>query len=295
MSERNGIGQLFLYDFTTSSETQLTSAALGDSAPVISPDGKTLAFVRDGKELRALDLASKQERVLAKGYLSRSNRGLAWSPDNRWVAYIGVTNPSFRNIFAVPAEGGESRAVTAMPNGNANNVSWSPDGTYIIFNTNQRTEPGEAVRVDLILKTPRFREDRFRDLFRRSRRVAQRRAQTTRDDSAASGRDSGGHRLRRHPSTAEHSARRRRRQRAEHQPRRPLAAADRDRGGAAEPLCLLARRTVARAGRGASAHVDGRRQGRRAVHARQPRGVLPRAGPHHHHADRNADGANRLR
>ena len=66
----------------------------------------------------------------------------------------------------MPAAGGESRAVTAMPNGNANNISWSPDGTYIIFNTSQRTEPGEAVRVDLILKTPRFREDRFRDLFK---------------------------------------------------------------------------------------------------------------------------------
>ena len=57
-------------------------------------------------------------------------------------------------------------AVTAMPNGSANNISWSPDGTYIIYNTNQRTEEGEAVQVDLILRTPRFREDRFRDLFR---------------------------------------------------------------------------------------------------------------------------------
>jgi Tol biopolymer transport system component/C-terminal processing protease CtpA/Prc len=166
VSERNGLGQIFKYDFTTNTETQLTSAQIGDGAPSVSPDGKTLAFVRDGRELRAIDLASKQERSLAKGYLTRSNRGLAWSPDSRWIAYIGVSNPSFRNIFAVPAEGGESRAVTAMPNGNANNISWSPDGTYIIFNTNQRTEPGEAVRVDLILKTPRFREDRFRDLFK---------------------------------------------------------------------------------------------------------------------------------
>jgi tricorn protease len=166
VSERSGIGQLFMFDFTTNTETQLTSAAVGDSAPVVSPDGKAVAFVRDGKELRTLDLSSRQERALATGHLSRSNRGLAWSPDNRWVAYIGVANPSFRNVFVVPAEGGESRAVTAMPNGNANNISWSPDGTYIIFNTNQRTEDGEAVRVDLILKTPQFREDRFRDLFR---------------------------------------------------------------------------------------------------------------------------------
>lgn len=166
LSERDGISHVFLYDFTSNTETQLTSDALADAAPVVSPDGKTVAFVRDAKELRVLDLASKQERSIAKGYLTRSNRGVAWSADSKWIAYLAVSGRSFRNIFAVPAAGGGSRALTAVPNGNANNISWSPDGTFIIFNTNQRTEPGEAVRVDLILKTPRFREDRFRDLFK---------------------------------------------------------------------------------------------------------------------------------
>jgi C-terminal processing protease CtpA/Prc len=66
----------------------------------------------------------------------------------------------------VPAAGGESRAVSAVPNGNAGNISWSPDGTYVLYNTNQRTEEGQVVRVDLVLRTPRFREDRFRDLFK---------------------------------------------------------------------------------------------------------------------------------
>ena len=56
--------------------------------------------------------------------------------------------------------------MSALPNGNANNISWSPDGTYILYNTSQRTEEGQVVRVDLILRTPRFREDRFRDLFK---------------------------------------------------------------------------------------------------------------------------------
>lgn len=166
VSQRNGIGHLFLFDFTTNEETQLTRASTGDAAPRVSPDGKSIAFVRDGKELRLLDLASKQERVLASGHLTRSPRGLAWSPDSRWVAYVGLSQRAFRNVFAVPAAGGEPRAVTAMPNGNTNNISWSPDGTYIIFNTSQRTEEGQAVRVDLILRTPRFREDRFRELFR---------------------------------------------------------------------------------------------------------------------------------
>jgi Tol biopolymer transport system component/C-terminal processing protease CtpA/Prc len=177
VSERNGIGQLFLFDFTSNTETQLTHASIGDSAPRVAPDGKSIAFVRDGKELRILDLAPvlaagggraplAQERTLATGHLTRSNSGVAWSPDSRWVAYVGLTARAFRNVFAVPASGGESRAISAMPNGSANNISWSPDGTYIIYNTNQRTEEGQAVKIDLILRTPRFREDRFRDLFK---------------------------------------------------------------------------------------------------------------------------------
>jgi Tol biopolymer transport system component/C-terminal processing protease CtpA/Prc len=158
---------LFMYDFTTSRETQLTSAGTGDSAPRLSPDGKTVAFVRDGKELRAVDLASKQERLLAKGYLSRSDRSVVWSPDGKWVAYLALSGgSSFRNVHVVPSAGGESRPISAMPNGFAANISWSPDGTYILYNTSQRTEEGQVVRVDLILRTPQFREDRFRDLFK---------------------------------------------------------------------------------------------------------------------------------
>jgi Tol biopolymer transport system component len=169
-SERDGVTHLFQFDFTTNAEAQLTKAESGDSAPRVSPDGKSVAFVRDGRELRVLDFASKQERALAtaqiQAFIRMPPRGVAWSPDSRWVAYLGLSGKSFRNVFAVPAAGGEPRAITALPNGNANNISWSPDGTYLIFNTSQRTEESQAVRVDLILRTPRFREDRFRDLFK---------------------------------------------------------------------------------------------------------------------------------
>jgi len=166
VSERDNVPHLFSYDFTTSKETQLTTAATGDGAPRVSPDGKSLAFVRDGKELRVIDLEAKVERAVATGHLGRGNRSLAWSPDSRWIAYVGVSGPVYRNVYAVAAAGGTARAVTSIPNGNANNISWGPDGTYLIYNTNQRTEPSQTVRVDLILRTPRFREDRFRDLFR---------------------------------------------------------------------------------------------------------------------------------
>ncbi len=66
----------------------------------------------------------------------------------------------------MPAAGGESRAVSSIPNANTNVLSWSPDGTFIVFNTSQRTEDTSVVRVDLTLRAPKFAEDQFRDLFK---------------------------------------------------------------------------------------------------------------------------------
>ena len=51
-------------------ETRLTSGADADHSPRFSPDGKLLAFMRGGRELRVLDVASEaSERVVATGML----------------------------------------------------------------------------------------------------------------------------------------------------------------------------------------------------------------------------------
>lgn len=166
VSERDDAQHLFMYDFTTSRETQLTKDAKSDDAPKFSPDGQMLAFVRDDKSLVVMDVAGKQERVIASGFISASPRNVTWSADSKWIAYLGLSTRSFRNAYIVAAAGGESRPVTAIPNANTNTLSWSPDGTFLVFNTSQRTEDTDVVRVDLIPKAPKFNEDQFRDLFR---------------------------------------------------------------------------------------------------------------------------------
>ena len=170
VSTRSGSANIYLYDFTSNSETRLTSTESSDALPVFAPDGKSIAFERSGRELRVFDVESKQERLLATGYLGRpplnASRPFAWSPDSRWLAYITLGNKSFRNIQVVAAAGGESRQISFLANSFSDSVSWSPDGTYILFDTNQRTEDGQIARVDLIEHTPKFREDQFRDLFK---------------------------------------------------------------------------------------------------------------------------------
>jgi Tol biopolymer transport system component/C-terminal processing protease CtpA/Prc len=169
VSDRDGRYQVYLYDFASGQETRASDGAGADTAPVFSPDGKLLSFVRDAKELRVYDLEAKQSRALAAGYFGRppmaSNRFCAWSPDSKWVAYSNPGERGFRNVWVVPAAGGEPRQVSFLSNTNGGAVAWSPDGTYLLFDTTQRTEDNRIARVDLVPRAPRFREDRFRDLF----------------------------------------------------------------------------------------------------------------------------------
>jgi Tol biopolymer transport system component/C-terminal processing protease CtpA/Prc len=170
VSARDGAKHLYSYTFATGKETRLTNAATNDAAPRFSPDGKLLAFQRDAKELRVLDLGSNQERVVGTGRLDRpplaAERSAVWSPDGKWLAFAPAGARGFTNVQVVPAAGGAARPVSFLANSNSNTLSWSPDGKYLLFDTGQRTEDAEVARVDLQLRTPRFREDQFRDLFK---------------------------------------------------------------------------------------------------------------------------------
>ena len=163
-----GPARLYSYDFTSAKETQLTASGDGDYVPRFSPDGKSIAFVRGGTELHVTGADGKGDRMLAKGLIAdplQVGHPIAWSPDGRWIAFFTAGTRGFTNVAVVPAAGGEVRPVSFLANGNANAVAWAPDGTYLLFDTGQRTEVSQLARVDLTLRTPKFREDQFRDLF----------------------------------------------------------------------------------------------------------------------------------
>ena len=169
VSERDGTDHLYQYNFVTATESRLTGGDDDDGAPVFSPNGKTLAFLRNGKELRVIDLATKKETLLAKGYLGRppfsSTGSVVWSPDGKWLAYAAYGVKTFRNIYVVSAAGGESKPVSFLANTFGGNVSWSPNGKYILFSSTQRTENGSIARIDLVPQLPRFTEDMFQQMF----------------------------------------------------------------------------------------------------------------------------------
>ncbi len=163
--------RIVVYDFVTGAETALTNGARTDLSPVFSPDGTQVAFLRNRSELHVVNADGSGDRVIATGRFADTidSPRPVWSPDGKWIAQFAVGAKTFTNVELVPLDGGVPRPVSFLANVFANAIAWSPDGTFLLFDTRQRTEQGRLARVDLTLRTPKLREDLFRDLFNEPR------------------------------------------------------------------------------------------------------------------------------
>ncbi|CAN5396282.1 S41 family peptidase [soil metagenome] len=164
----SGKRQLFAYNFNAKSARKLTDGNFNNEYPFISPDGKSLAYIRDGKELRVLDIATGTDRRLTTGYFNRGavvSNSVEWSPDSKWIAFASSGVKAFRNISIISAQGGEAKPVSFLPNSFGGNIIWSKNGKYLLYLSRQRTESGQIARINLVPQTPLFIEDRFQGLF----------------------------------------------------------------------------------------------------------------------------------
>jgi dipeptidyl aminopeptidase/acylaminoacyl peptidase len=180
----------FTHIFTVPAEggepKQLTSGDFDDGSPVWSPDGRWIAFSAIRKADRDYLLGDTEIYVVpAAGGEPRAltdRRGPddspVWSPDGRRIAYTGHDEKLFSydvtRLYVMNADGSGRRELTggfdrsvgegvsadvAAPFGGAGDaVSWSPDGTRVLFLSadsgaaNLHSVPADGGAVDAVTR-----------------------------------------------------------------------------------------------------------------------------------------------
>ncbi|NLI01464.1 MAG: PDZ domain-containing protein [Chthonomonadales bacterium] len=141
ISDRTGSAELYLLDVETRRMRQITRARKEPPAsPAISPDGKTIAFVRGGAdaELCLAPIEGGEPRVLVRDPSISEPR---WSPDGKWIAYARVKSHSagtLADVFLVNVADPKPVNITRYPVVNAR-PTWTRDGSRLFFVSNRST------------------------------------------------------------------------------------------------------------------------------------------------------------
>src|SRR5204862_17039 len=129
-SSRHVIGSIYVMNADGSGVRRLTRAH-DDHSPTWSPDGRKLAFERNGVlYVRNLSGPVRLRRLTA---LPDESLAPAWSPDGRRIAFERwYDEDSAHSITMIPATGGR---ITRLTDDDADDraPSWSPDGREIVF------------------------------------------------------------------------------------------------------------------------------------------------------------------
>ena len=108
------------------------------SDPQISPDGKTIAYVREANDIMTdrarptiwvVDVASGKQHPLLAG--SGSYFSPRWSPDGTRLAYVASDGGS-PQLYVRWMNSGESARITGLPS-SPSAIAWSPDGRRLAY------------------------------------------------------------------------------------------------------------------------------------------------------------------
>ena len=107
--------------------------------PQISPDGRTVAYVRRAADIMTdrarssiwlINVATGEQRPLAAG--TGDHFSPRWSPDGRRLAYVSSAEGGAPQLFVRWMDSGQTVRVTGLPD-SPQNLAWSPDGRRIAY------------------------------------------------------------------------------------------------------------------------------------------------------------------
>ncbi|HJP60113.1 MAG TPA: hypothetical protein VJ865_08935 [Gemmatimonadaceae bacterium] len=131
-------GHLYRFDLASRAPKVINTdfATRNNNDHVLSFDGKMLAISNHSPADSGVSIVytvptvgGVPKRITAKGpsYLH------GWSPDGRWLVYVGQRNDEF-DIYKISASGGEEIRLTTA-RGLDDGPEYTPDGKYIYFNS----------------------------------------------------------------------------------------------------------------------------------------------------------------
>ncbi len=183
---------LWIIDTGGGNHEALTTGNANHNQPRWSPDGTRIAYVGNqdaSPQLHVRWMNSGREARLAQ--LTHAPSNLSWSPDGRWIAFSmfvpskpesfvrmpdapsgsqwaerarmterlvyrrdgrGFIESGHRHIFVVPADGGAPRQVTHGDYDHEGPVSWSADGSALVFSANRREDADYEPRAAAIYR-----------------------------------------------------------------------------------------------------------------------------------------------
>lgn len=154
-------------------------SALGGSEQVIydqasygsvsfAPDGKSLAVVELGSlpekpGIYLIDIRSKERIRLTTPDAPVVDHTPRFSPDGRNLAFIRYFSPFHREIFVVPADGGQPRQITS-DDVRIYGLVWSPDNQKLFFTSYRDTNRLGLWQISANGGAPQLIETGSRDL-----------------------------------------------------------------------------------------------------------------------------------
>ncbi len=142
----NGNFDIYLYRSSDTTErsmykslkhelTPLTKTDGDETSPVVSPDGKKIAYVRGRGTFVVSDISAdgklSNEKILSNSW--NSPNGITWSPDSKWLAF-STNDLYFNDEIYIQAADNNSKAVNvSMHPRTERSPFWSADGSKLGF------------------------------------------------------------------------------------------------------------------------------------------------------------------
>ncbi|WP_242204195.1 S41 family peptidase [Aestuariivivens insulae] len=180
ISDRDGQNDLYLVASDDKNESnlyktlkhkvvRLTKTKEKESNLVVSPDAKSIAFVRGNGKLIVANIDGKgklsNEKTLLDGWAKPGN--VSWSPDSKWLAY-SLSDLDFNSeIYIHKANNALKPVNVSMHPKQDRNPVWSPDGKKLMFSSNRNNNDYDVWFTWLTKadweKTPQDWEEEERD------------------------------------------------------------------------------------------------------------------------------------